>query len=688
MTLGTLVGVLRNPVPADTRRALSTAWARVPDHLRTPRQFLGRQYAGCGATIGAMPRCDFACRGCYLGPEANSIPPAPFAEVTRQLDRLRAWLGEGGNVQLTDGELTLRPEPELVAMIRHARAIGLVPMLMTHGDAFRRRPGLLERLMTDGGLTELSLHVDTTQRGRRGYRDARSEADLTSLRDELAELVRRARRSTGRRLEVATTVTVSRENLAGVPAIIRWLLANADAFKMVSFQPVAAVGRTDPALAGGVTPDELWGRIAQGLTGRAGAVPDRGHEGWLGHPGCSRFVQGAVVRQPGQRPAFHPLFRPDDPLDRALIEEWLARFGGLTFRLDSPGQALARLAGVFAAAPGFLIRRVIPFLLRWPGRLDPDHRARFVLRWIRGQARVDYLNIVSHHFMSRAELETPIGRERLAVCVFHVPIGSEMVSMCEVNALGGRDRYYAQLRAAEGRPTGRPGEPRISVVIPALDEAANLERLLPDLVGRWPTAEVVVVDGGSRDATAQVVRHHPTVRYVSAARGRARQMNAGAAATAGDVLVFLHADTRLPDGALEALGAALADPPVVGGRFDVRFDTPRRVMRVVAWFMNARSRLSGIATGDQTLFVRREVFAAIGGFPEIPLMEDVELSKQLKRRGRLACLRLRVTTSARKWEREGAWRTIALMWTLRFLYVLGVEPARLHRWYYGRDPAP
>jgi rSAM/selenodomain-associated transferase 2 len=230
---------------------------------------------------------------------------------------------------------------------------------------------------------------------------------------------------------------------------------------------------------------------------------------------------------------------------------------------------------------------------------------------------------------------------------------------------------------------------RLSIVIPALDEARQLEALLPELLATCPGAEVVVADGGSTDGSPAVALRVAGVRVVESARGRARQMNGGAAAASGDALLFLHADTRLPEGAAEAVLAALADPAVAYGRFDVRFDRRRPAFRLIARLMNARSRLTGICTGDQAIFVRRETFASLGGYAEIALMEDIELTRRLKRVGSLAALSLRVTTSARKWEREGVARTVVLMWTLRFLYTCGVRPARLHRWYYGASrPVP
>jgi rSAM/selenodomain-associated transferase 2 len=226
----------------------------------------------------------------------------------------------------------------------------------------------------------------------------------------------------------------------------------------------------------------------------------------------------------------------------------------------------------------------------------------------------------------------------------------------------------------------------VSVVVPTLDEAANIAGALADVAVRCPGAEVLVVDGGSRDGTPDIAARSPGVRVLASPPGRARQMNAGARAASGQILLFLHADTRLPDGASALVAGAMARPGTVGGRFDVSFDSPRRALRMVAFFMNLRSRWTGISTGDQAIFVRRDIFAALGGYAEIPLMEDVELSGRLRRTGRLAPLRARVVTAARKWEREGTWRTIGLMWTLRLLYFFGADPARLHRMYYRRRP--
>src|SRR4051812_18988710 len=255
--------LFRDPATAEKRRLLAERWAALAPALRLPGQGLGRQATGCGATIGIQPRCDFACTGCYLGREANHIPALPTAAILRQLDELRRWLGPKSNVQITDGEVTLRPAAELVEILRYARSIGVIPMVMTHGDNFRRQPGLLEQLMEEGGLTEVSIHVDVTQRGRDGHKAPKSELELMPLREEFAEMVRQARRRTGRTLRAAMTLTVSRDNLPQIPDVVRWLIHNRDAFSLVSFQPLAQVGRTRKSQQG-VTADELWGEVARG----------------------------------------------------------------------------------------------------------------------------------------------------------------------------------------------------------------------------------------------------------------------------------------------------------------------------------------------------------------------------------------------------------------------------------------
>ncbi|HEX9743536.1 MAG TPA: TIGR04283 family arsenosugar biosynthesis glycosyltransferase [Nitrospiraceae bacterium] len=265
---------------------------------------------------------------------------------------------------------------------------------------------------------------------------------------------------------------------------------------------------------------------------------------------------------------------------------------------------------------------------------------------------------------------------------------------------------------------------KIAVIIPTLNEEQALPGTLAS-VTRLGFDELIVVDGGSTDKTRDIVTslvfevracaperfgprrrgsrfqeqpegqppqisppstsnvEHRTspVTLLTSAAGRAKQMNAGASQSQADVLLFLHADTHLPDDARQVVEDALADPACVGGRFDLRFERDTGLAWLIARLISLRSRWSGIATGDQALFVRRDAFAKLGGFADIPIMEDVDFTRRLKHVGRVAPLRARVITSYRRWERCGASRTIALMWALRFLYWMGVAPVRLHRFY-------
>ena len=225
----------------------------------------------------------------------------------------------------------------------------------------------------------------------------------------------------------------------------------------------------------------------------------------------------------------------------------------------------------------------------------------------------------------------------------------------------------------------------LSIIVPALDEAAGIAAALGALAPfRQRGCEVIVVDGGSHDGTADLARPLAD-RVVSAPRGRAAQMNAGAANAEADVLLFLHADTRLPPQADRCVLDGLAQSRRVWGRFDVTIEGRHPLLSVIAGAMNIRSRLTGIATGDQALFMTRAAFAAARGFPDIALMEDVALSKRLKAQSRPLCLRERVVTSGRRWESRGVISTVALMWRLRLAYYLGAEPAALAK-HYGYVP--
>ena len=233
--------------------------------------------------------------------------------------------------------------------------------------------------------------------------------------------------------------------------------------------------------------------------------------------------------------------------------------------------------------------------------------------------------------------------------------------------------------AVSGTHNAREHRPDISVIIPTLNEEAVLTATLER--ARQPgVREIIVVDGGSTDATRAIAVSLADL-VLSAPCGRATQMNAGAARAGGDILLFLHADTWLPSGFAGAVTAACASPAVIGGRFDVQLEPSSPLLWLTGELINLRSRLSRIATGDQAIFVRRAVFERLGGYANMPLMEDIDLTRRMKRAGRVACLRERVTTSARRWQKNGVVKTILLMWTLRALYACGVSPQRLRQVY-------
>ena len=213
-----------------------------------------------------------------------------------------------------------------------------------------------------------------------------------------------------------------------------------------------------------------------------------------------------------------------------------------------------------------------------------------------------------------------------------------------------------------------------------LNEAASIARTLTALRIGAPEAEVIVVDGGSTDASIEVARLRCDL-VLSASRGRALQMNTGVAHASNDTLVFVHADTIVPATFARDIESAFANPEVVGGRFDVRLDDPHPMCVLIGAMISLRSRISRTGTGDQAIFVRRRIFDALGGFPDLPICEDLDFARRLKRAGPVACLHSKVTTSARRWRKGGIMRTILRMWTIRLLYLAGVAPIRLARMY-------
>jgi hypothetical protein len=343
-----------------------------------------------------------------------------------------------------------------MAKRNQARRLQLVPMLMTHGDAFRRDPTLLTRLVVEGGLRELSLHIDILQRGRFGnkYRSARTEERLNELRGEFADLIRAVRKQTGCPIRVASTVTVSRDNLPHVPAIVAWFLRNTDVFRLLSFQPIAHVGRTRIVESAGVDVKELWGQVTSGineatsrLTFAEGDCEDCWH---MGHEACNRILTGYVLRAEAGAVAFQSL-SPTTGANAPVVFDFINRFGGIRLRHMGTMEGLFCVLGMFAKAPrlmGFGVPRAAWRI--WRGFSEAYSQQlsspQFAWRWLLGKAEIRRFTIVSHHFMSRTEIATPVGQSRLEQCVLRVALpDGELMSMCEFNACGHRERFYQKL---------------------------------------------------------------------------------------------------------------------------------------------------------------------------------------------------------------------------------------------------
>jgi len=354
----TLIQTLLEPISPERRRVSSGRFQDLPDSLKTPEQIIGFAHHSCGATHGVLERCDFACTSCYLGEEANAAEPLPREEVFQQLDQLREFLGPQGKAQITAGEVTLLPREVLGEYVRYAIDIGLDPMVMTHGRRFLQEPEYLQRLIEEDGLEKISIHVDATQRGREEWSPFVTEEQLNPVRDRYARLIREMRAKTGRKLHAAHTVTVTQKNLDQIPTIMRWLVRNLDAFRMVSFQPVAEVGRTEDQASADLTLTDVWEHIGTALGKTLNR--DAMH---FGHPECHIMIPVVVVRVDEELCVLETV-RAGKSWDRSYLRNLLRAVGGYTVRGKSraeklPGNRLADPSQP-ASTPRDALLRLVP----------------------------------------------------------------------------------------------------------------------------------------------------------------------------------------------------------------------------------------------------------------------------------------------------------------------------------------
>ena len=418
--------VRRRQERVERRQLYRDRWDTLDPILCTGQQVAGTAAVSCGATHSIMEKCNFTCTSCYLSEEANYALPLPFAEVRAQLDELRAHLGAGGKAQITSGEVTLLPPAELGRIVAYARSIGLDPMVMTNGQRLLQVEGYLSTLVGEYGLEKISFHIDTTQQGRPGMPMGLEERDLHPLRERFAALVAAVRRQTGRRLHVAHTVTVTPQNLDGVADIARWMLDHAGSFRMISFLPVAEVGRTADR-QGLVDMEVIWARVCAGL-GR----PLNRHAMHFGHPECNITVPLLVLRCGADREIVEAV-REGAVWDLRIFRLVTREFSHhLEFDEGVLGN-IWRLLGPCLRRPWRPAEFALYGLYRvWGAR-------RFIMGALlkpRAWAAVTVrpLMVVVHRFMGAEELATELGRQRLEACVFKLPVDGRLVSMCEVNA--------------------------------------------------------------------------------------------------------------------------------------------------------------------------------------------------------------------------------------------------------------
>jgi len=437
----------RQPNASREKQALlRQRWSSLPKELKTTHQLAGKTAIACGATHHVMEKCNFSCTCCYLGPEANKTKPLPFSEVKAQLDTMRAELGVAGKVQITAGEVTLLPLAQLGRIVSYAIEIGLDPMVMSHGQRFLEEPDYLISLVRDYGLRKISIHIDTTQRGRKGTHRDMSERDLHPVRDEFAKLIRYVRAETGHPLQAASTVTLTESNLSEVENITQWFFKNSDSFRLLSFLPVADVGRTRKT-QGSVEREGLWEQINGACKQPINRTPLQ-----FGHRKCNNLVPLLLVNI-GEETIILEGVRAGNSSDERMLSRAIDTIGsqinwGLSWRKN-----LLPFSSTLLKNPLFLLQTLNYTVYRiWSERSKITQISQAVLQSKKAPSLHPFLFII-HNFMSPGDLLTKEGKERLDACIFKVPVDGKLISMCEMNAAGIRAKLdRRQLATTSKKP--------------------------------------------------------------------------------------------------------------------------------------------------------------------------------------------------------------------------------------------
>ncbi len=431
----------RFPIDPEKQALLRARWNSLPDELRTSNQLAGRHLTHCGFTTGAS-YCSFRCTHCYLPANANEVPIPSLAQMKEQIDANRRFQGPGGGLQITGGDVAdaywrSGRQEELIEITRYAVSVGLVPMLMTHGQTLLEHPEFLEALVLEGGLRQVAVHVDMTQAGRHGFPINRltSESDLHPVRESFTKLATHIRQRTGLPLELAHNCTVTERNIDSVAEVVRWFLADparSRIWRILSFQPEANTGRTVFS-AHPVTPKLVWQKLCEGI-----GLPLDGSAYLGGHPDCNQGASLLVEQRSG---GYLPLL-PNDDKTKRLFAEILATIGAIsTMTTDAAGAASLlpyRVAGAFARHPGLAARCLARAAALVVSGQIPPH---FLRALVTGRAHT--INIGTHNFMDADQVANapndPVTRARLEACVFKGAVENrasgewEAVPMCAMN---------------------------------------------------------------------------------------------------------------------------------------------------------------------------------------------------------------------------------------------------------------